>query len=224
MSSLELVARVALAGVIGMVVGLERERRGHAAGVRTHALVACGAALFTVAGAYGFPSLTRGVQADPMRVAAQVASGLGFVGAGAILREGLNVRGLTTASAIWVAGALGVAVGAGLYAAAVGATAVILALLVVPRMPPLRRRISPSQSCQVRLEYERGFGTLGVFFRGLEEAAARIESIAVDDDGAPEANGIRRVSARCRAEDLDALADVAALLAERPEVRAATVS
>jgi putative Mg2+ transporter-C (MgtC) family protein len=223
-SEAEVVARVALAGLLGTALGLERERRGHAAGVRTHALVACGAALFTVAGAYGFPSIHRGPNVDPMRVAAQVASGIGFVGAGAILREGLTVRGLTTASTIWVAGALGLAVGAGLYLGAIGALAVILALLVLLRIPQVHRLFSPLQACTLDLEYERGHGTLGILFRGLAAIAARIDSVSVIDDGPPEAGGLRRVTARCMIDDLDALSDVATRLGERPEVRSATVS
>lgn len=224
MTALEIVARVALAGALGMAVGIERERRGHAAGARTHAMVACGAALFTAVGGYGFPGMETPQQADPMRVAAQVASGVGFVGAGAILREGANVRGLTTASAIWVAGAIGVGVGAGLYVVSVGATAVIIAILVVPRADIFRQRISPLDTCQVELEYERGFGTLGILFRGLADAAAQLESIEMEDDGAPESSGVRRVVARYRIGDAGLLADVTELLAERPEVRMASVT
>src|SRR5690606_2376645 len=85
---LELAAHIAVAALLGALLGLEREWRGQVAGMRTHALVAMGAAIFTIAGAYGFEALDRGPNGDPMRVAAQVASGIGFIGAGAILREG----------------------------------------------------------------------------------------------------------------------------------------
>src|SRR4051812_25543745 len=109
----ELVLRFGVAAAAAMVLGLEREVRGHVAGVRTHVLVAVGAALFTIAGAYGFADLPRGPNVDPARVAAQVASGVGFLGAGAIMRRGLGVRGLNTAATLWLAAALGVAGGGG---------------------------------------------------------------------------------------------------------------
>jgi putative Mg2+ transporter-C (MgtC) family protein len=95
--------------------------------VRTHLLVALGAALFTIVGAYGFADF--GSNADPTRVAAQIVTGIGFLGAGAILREGLTVRGLTTAGSLWVVAAIGMATGAGYWwAAVVGAGLTIFAL------------------------------------------------------------------------------------------------
>src|SRR3954453_7094411 len=129
-SDLDLLARVAIASVLGAALGLERERRGQVAGMRTHGLVACGAAVFTLAGAYGFADVHRGPNVDPMRVAAQVASGIGFIGGGAILREGATIRGLTTAASLWAAGALGVAAGAGLWRTATIGLAVALVMLV----------------------------------------------------------------------------------------------
>jgi uncharacterized membrane protein YhiD involved in acid resistance len=119
----DLVLRLLVAGVLGTVVGLERESRGRDPGSRTHALVALGAALFTVAGAYGFSDVPRGANVDPARLAAQVATGIGFIGAGAIIRSGFSVRGLTTAATLWVSAALGVAAGAGAYVPAIAATA-----------------------------------------------------------------------------------------------------
>src|SRR4051794_32944252 len=81
-SDLDLLTRVAIASLMGAALGLEREHRGQVAGMRTHGLVACGAAVFTVAGAYGFADIHRGPNVDPMRVAAQIASGIGFIGGG----------------------------------------------------------------------------------------------------------------------------------------------
>src|SRR3954451_23793087 len=97
--------------VAAVLLGLEREVRGHPAGARTHALVAVGAVLFTIAGAYGFGDVPHGPTVDPARVAAQVASGVGFLGAGAIMRQGFGVRGLTTAATLWLAAAIGVTAG-----------------------------------------------------------------------------------------------------------------
>lgn len=95
-SGWEVLLRLAIAAGLGAAVGVEREVREHNAGVRTHLLVALGAALFTIVGAYGFEDV--GTATDPTRVAAQIVTGIGFLGAGAILREGLSVRGLTAAS------------------------------------------------------------------------------------------------------------------------------
>src|SRR5204862_6922109 len=91
------------------------------AGLRTHLLVSVGAALFTIAGAYGFES----ARVDPTRVAAQIVTGIGFLGAGAIIRQGFSVRGLTTAATLWVVAAVGLAAGAGYYSGAVLATPVV---------------------------------------------------------------------------------------------------
>src|SRR3954454_18720412 len=114
--------RIPLAGVLGGMIGLERELREREAGLRTHLLVAVGAALFTIAGAYGFGS----ARTDPTRVAAQIVTGIGFLGAGAIIRQGFSVRGLTTAATLWVVAAIGMASGAGYYSAAVITTALVL--------------------------------------------------------------------------------------------------
>jgi putative Mg2+ transporter-C (MgtC) family protein len=117
--------RLTVAGVLGGAVGLERELRERQAGLRTHLVVCVGAALFTLVSAYGFHDvLERGqVVADPTRIAAQIVSGIGFLGAGAIIRQGLSVRGLTTAATLWLVAAIGMASGAGYYDAAIIATA-----------------------------------------------------------------------------------------------------
>jgi putative Mg2+ transporter-C (MgtC) family protein len=129
----EVLLRVALAAVLGGVLGLERELREREAGLRTHLLVAVGSALFTIVSAYGFHAfLTSGesvVRADPTRIAAQIVTGIGFLGAGAIIRQGLSIRGLTTAATLWVVAAIGLAAGAGYYSAAVITTAVALVAL-----------------------------------------------------------------------------------------------
>jgi putative Mg2+ transporter-C (MgtC) family protein len=111
--------------VLGMIIGLEREWRQHPAGLRTNTLVALGAALFA-----GISTLFLGeeAKADPTRIAGQVASGLGFLGGGVILREGLNVRGLATAATLWCSGAIGCLSGAGFPLAALVGTVAILAV------------------------------------------------------------------------------------------------
>ena len=108
----DLALRLLGAAALGALVGAERERHGHPAGMRTHLLVALGAALFTVMSAYGFGRANGGVAAaaiDPTRIAAQVVTGIGFLGAGAIIKYGTSIRGLTTAASLWSTAAVGMA-------------------------------------------------------------------------------------------------------------------
>lgn len=127
---LELTLRLVVALVLGAVIGWERELQQMPAGFRTHALVALGSAIFTVISAYAF----TGPGSDPTRIAAQIVSGIGFLGGGAILHHGGNVRGLTTAASLWAVAAVGMAAGAGLFVmAAVSSVLVIVALEVFQR-------------------------------------------------------------------------------------------
>jgi putative Mg2+ transporter-C (MgtC) family protein len=122
--------RLAVAAGLTGAIGLERELRERAAGLRTHMLVGIGSALFTIVSAYGWGdfefSNRAGIVFDPTRIAAQIVTGIGFLGAGAIIRHGLSVRGLTTAAGLWVVAAIGMAVGAGYYSAALIATGIVL--------------------------------------------------------------------------------------------------
>jgi putative Mg2+ transporter-C (MgtC) family protein len=133
----QVVLRLGLAALLGGAIGVERELRDREAGIRTHLLVSLGSALFTILSAYGFHEfLASGqsvVRADPTRIAAQIVTGIGFLGAGAIIREGLSVRGLTTAATLWVVAAIGMACGAGWYGAAL-----ITTLLTILALGPLR--------------------------------------------------------------------------------------
>lgn len=129
----ELTLRIGLAAALGAAIGLERELREREAGLRTHLLVALGAALFTIVSAYAWSdwsfSNRSGIVFDPTRIAAQIVTGVGFLGAGAIIRQGLTVRGLTTAATLWAVAAIGMAVGAGYYAAAVITTVIVIVSL-----------------------------------------------------------------------------------------------
>jgi putative Mg2+ transporter-C (MgtC) family protein len=149
------VLRLVVAAVLGGAIGIERELRDREAGIRTHLLVSLGSALFTIVSAYAFHSfLASGatvVRADPTRIAAQIVTGIGFLGAGAIIREGLSVRGLTTAATLWVVAAIGMACGAGWYWAALVTTALTLFALwplrrlayrPIERMKPEEERIT----------------------------------------------------------------------------------
>jgi putative Mg2+ transporter-C (MgtC) family protein len=130
---LDLSLRIVAAAALGLAVGFEREIHGHPAGLRTHMLVAAGSGLFTVLSAYGFEGVSRGVSGaspiDPTRIAAQIVSGIGFLGAGAILKDGVVIRGLTTAASLWATSAVGMAAGAGQYIIAIVATTAILVSL-----------------------------------------------------------------------------------------------
>jgi len=131
LSSWQVLLRLAIAAGLGAALGLERELRDHEAGLRTHLLVCLGSAIFTVVGAYGFADFVVGgtTRADPTRIAAQIVTGIGFLGAGAIIRDGMNVRGLTTAANLWVVAAIGIACGAGYYSGALIGTAIALVAL-----------------------------------------------------------------------------------------------
>lgn len=182
MSEIEMIFRLVLGAGIGALIGLERELRGRAAGVRTHALVAMGAVLFTIAGAYGFSDIARSTNVDPARVAAQVATGIGFIGAGAIIKLGASIRGLTTAATLWLTAAVGVAVGAGLWAAAVASAGVVYVILLGGRwvVPAFLGRIDTRHRV-LELEYERGHGTLGPVLRELERLDGRLGRVRLDD-------------------------------------------
>jgi putative Mg2+ transporter-C (MgtC) family protein len=132
-----LLIRLAAATVLGAVIGLERDMHGRAAGLRTNMLVSLGSALFmiiSVAVAVRYTAAgaaETGLRVDPSRIAAQIIAGIGFLGAGAILKEGLNVRGLTTAACLWVSAGIGMAAGAGLFELAIVVTVISLFTLTV---------------------------------------------------------------------------------------------
>ena len=127
-----IVGRLALAAALGMVIGIERTYRAKTAGIRTHFLVALGSALFMIVSRYGFDGA-----GDPGRVAAQIVSGIGFLGAGTIIMQKHVVHGLTTAAGMWVAAGIGMASAAGLYAVAVIST--VLALIGLETVGRLNR-------------------------------------------------------------------------------------
>ena len=135
LSDLELTQRLLLAALLGAVLGLEREWKNKDAGLRTNILITIGSALFTLMSI----ELTDGKTGDTSRVAAQIVTGIGFLGAGAIMRTNGNVHGLTTAATIWVNAAVGVAAGGGEYHLAFIATAITLLVLLV--LPPIEKYV-----------------------------------------------------------------------------------
>jgi len=167
----EVVLRLLLAAVLCGIVGFEREVRDQPAGFRTHILVGLGAALFTLVSAYGFEPFTRaalesggrGIRFDPTRIAAQIVTGVGFLGAGAILRQGRDVRGLTTAASLWAVASIGLAVGAGYVFGAVAATAIVVLTLFALR--PFRRLV------------------ISRFRREVTEVAFDLSGLRIDPEG-----------------------------------------
>ena len=187
--------RLAAAGLLAGAIGLERELDEKSAGLRTHILVSLGAAVFTLVSAYGFRDfLTSGqaiVRADPSRIAAQIVTGIGFLGAGVIFRQGASVRGLTTAASLWVAAAIGMAAGAGYWQGAViGTVAALVCLrglewvkqraLPTPTGRRLRIDLAPAASlAEVVAGLER-LGPLEAFRRDEERLEVELE-VSQDD-------------------------------------------
>jgi len=136
-TQIDLAVRLTVGLVLGAAIGFERELHRQPAGFRTHSLVSLGAALFTVVSAYGF----TGDAVDPTRIAAQIVSGIGFIGAGTILQHRGHIRGLTTAASLWSVAAIGTAAGAGLYVvAAVGTVLILVILSILDRIEDIGRR------------------------------------------------------------------------------------
>jgi putative Mg2+ transporter-C (MgtC) family protein len=170
-----LILRLLIAAVLGSIVGADRERLAWAAGLRTHMLVCVGACLFMIVSAFGFSDIlgTRNVILDPSRIAAQVVSGIGFLGAGSILLRGEVVRGLTTAASLWSVAAIGLAVGGGLYIDAGAATIVIMVILA--GIKPIEERFQQRhRTHELLMETQPGRMSLTALEAALGYRAKRI--------------------------------------------------
>ena len=181
MSNSEMLVRLLGAALLGSMIGFERERLLWAAGIRTHMLVCVGSCLIMIVSQYGFSNILtyEHVVLDPSRIAAQVVSGIGFLGAGAILARGEIVKGLTTAASIWTVAAIGLAVGGGLYLAA-GASTVII-LIILAGIKPLEEAYrSRNQSCQLKVEVDNGSLTPELLREALDLRAAQIKRFLVE--------------------------------------------
>jgi putative Mg2+ transporter-C (MgtC) family protein len=184
--NLELISRLVLAAALGSVIGFERERLSWAAGLRTHMLVCVGSTLIMIVSAFGFADVlgNQHVVLDPSRIAAQVVSGIGFLGAGSILLRGEIIRGLTTAASRWSVAAIGLAVGGGLYRASIAATIIIL--IILAGIKPIEKRfITVKQRRQLSLLVERGSMTFHTLHEALGPASPRVKQFVMqqsDDD------------------------------------------
>jgi putative Mg2+ transporter-C (MgtC) family protein len=178
LSQPEAVLRMALALALGALVGAERQRGDRPAGMRTHALVCLGSTVFMLVSAYAFPELTQasGGRVDPTRIAAQVVSGIGFLGAGMIFTQRNVTRGLTTAAGLWVVAAIGLGIGAGMYFIAAGSTVLMLVVLAI--LKPLEARLFNSRS-QVTVRVVPEAGQLGLIRDALKAQGIRPRSILI---------------------------------------------
>jgi putative Mg2+ transporter-C (MgtC) family protein len=175
---LKQIGELGLAFLLSSVIGLEREWRQKSAGLRTHTLVGVGAALFMLVSKYGFGDMIgHGVSLDPSRVAAQVVSGLGFIGGGLIFVRRDAVRGLTTAAIVWTTAAIGMACGAGLWVLAVCATAAHFIIVVGYRRLALALPRSRHISFGVRVTYEDGRGILRDVMRQCTDSGFSIAEV-----------------------------------------------
>lgn len=213
------ILRLCVAIVLGALVGAERERGERAAGIRTHALVCLGSALIIIVSAFGFADIlgTQNVTLDPSRIAAQVVSGIGFLGAGTILLRKEIVKGLTTAAGIWLVAGIGLACGAGLLWEAVITTA--LALLVLAGLRPIERRFFPRRnqhSIRLRISPD---ASVGQMMHGIHEAFAQAR-IEIDTVELRTARRGKIVEIRCRTADSAALVRAVGPLHDLPEVSA----
>jgi putative Mg2+ transporter-C (MgtC) family protein len=175
----DLAVRMLVAAVLGAAIGLEREIHEHPAGMRTHLLVALGAAIFTELSIYGFAGIGSAANApsiDPSRVAAQIVSGIGFLGAGAILKYGTSIRGLTTAASLWTVAAIGMAAGAGEWLVAVVGSAVVIFSLWPLNALAERMHRQGHRTIKIRLEVGR-LEALGDMSRLLADRRVEIAGI-----------------------------------------------
>ncbi|HKS79475.1 MAG TPA: MgtC/SapB family protein [Gaiellaceae bacterium] len=177
----EVLLRIFVAAALGGAIGLERELRERQAGLRTHLVVSVGAALFTLVSAYGFHNFEGKV--DPTRIAAQIVSGIGFLGAGAIIRQGLSVRGLTTAASLWLVAAIGMASGAGYWDGALIATLGALLTLGPLRIVAFRilSRYRP-QHDRLLIEIPAG-GSPVPIIEAIERQRGKVVSLDIAQEG-----------------------------------------
>jgi putative Mg2+ transporter-C (MgtC) family protein len=167
-NTLPQVGMLALALVLSATVGFERRHRLKSAGMRTHTLVGLGSAVFTLVGIYGFHQLHDTVNIDPSRVAAQIVSGIGFLGAGLIFVQRGRVSGLTTAASVWITAAIGMACGAGMPLFAIIAT--VLELVAVTSLGWVNRRLDGiSSTTDLLITYRAGVGTLRLALFAMTE-------------------------------------------------------
>ena len=210
LSDLEMITRVAVAAGLGAALGFEREVQHKTAGLRTHTLVAAGAALFAVAGASVSADGT-----DLTRIAAQVVTGIGFIGAGGMIKSGFTMTGITTAATLWFAAALGVAAGFGLFVVAVSVLAI--ALIAMLGFAPLRGAIRRGSVLPLEIEYRVGHATLTPLFETINAVGGQVHRLSMVED-----EGKRKLSCELVGVGTEVMNDIVASLRARDEVISVT--
>jgi putative Mg2+ transporter-C (MgtC) family protein len=174
----DLALRIVLSGILGAVIGYERQARHKAAGLRTHMLVSMGSCLIMILSYKIYYMVEGHTNADPARLAAQVVSGIGFLGAGSIMKDGLNVRGLTTAASLWVVSAVGLTVGAGFYEGAIFVTVMILVVLGI--LTKIEYRTYDSSTFLLIVEGDENEELLGQICKTLAEHNVAILDVKLE--------------------------------------------
>lgn len=221
----EIVGRLLLAMLLGGLIGIERELNDHPAGLRTHMTVALGAALFTIAGSYGFAPFvdlrnSTNVNIGVERVASNIVTGVGFLGGGAILKYGATVKGLTTAASLWVTAAIGMAAGVGAYLSTVVTTGALLVALVgfrAPRAWLVRRYAKSRETVVVRV-------APGYEASAVVAALNELDDIGIRSLSVKEQEGGWIVTADVSGSSGQELEALLAPLADREEVESLDVS
>ncbi|MDF2532861.1 MAG: hypothetical protein K0R80_3398 [Clostridia bacterium] len=180
-SNFEILVRLALACILGGLIGMERGRNRQPAGLRTHILVCVGATLVMLCNIFLF-ELYKGIaNVDPARLSAQVISGIGFLGAGTIIKEGLSIRGLTTAASLWVVACLGIAVGLGFYVGAILTTSFILIILIIFSKLEYSFNMKSTKTVLV-LKSANLEGQINLIVRKLKEYEILYNNISIESD------------------------------------------
>jgi len=199
----DIILRLFLSALLGSVIGFERERLDWAAGLCTHMLVCVGATLFMLVSAFGFADVlsNRNVILDPSRIAAQVVSGIGFLGAGTIIFRREVIRGLTTAASLWAVAAIGLSVGGGLYSAAISTT--VLVLVILFGLKPIERRLFASRRPQVIiLVANRQEINIREIESAVEGAGLQLRQILIQPGASPEKEQFQIMVGRAQRERL----------------------
>nr|USU30710.1 MgtC/SapB family protein [Methylobacterium sp. OTU13CASTA1] len=208
LSNVDMVGRLFVAALLGSVIGFERERLVWAAGMRTHMLVCVGSCLLMIVSAFGFADILGrpNVTLDPSRVAAQVVSGIGFLGAGTILLRGEVVKGLTTAASLWAVAAIGLASGGGLYVPAIATTAIVLGIL--GGMKPLEERYRERrQKYDLRIVARHNALTLAHLHALAGPCAPKLRQIVIRQHGVDASDEITLCLVHVDRNTLDALTE-----------------
>lgn len=177
-TELQFCIRLVLAAILGGFIGLERERLGRPAGLRTHTLVSIGSCLIMLISIYGFADMK--MIYDPGRLAAQVVSGIGFLGAGTIIREGFSIRGLTTAASLWLVAGIGLASGAGFWAGAIFTTLLTVSTLIL--LENLEKKLISPRAAVVETIVRKNGDEINKISETINQMGIRVRNIEIELD------------------------------------------